>query len=160
MISGENICSPRHVADAGVHLNTLPRARSIQILVRLRRFWEGEKEKYMVSLSIWPWVSLLLLFINPWLCLCVEETPAVSCLPADRPDSWTHGWMEAHPIKPTGEHTKKVLQLDVCVCVHGIVFLPTFCLCDQTHFSVCVCVCVGVCLRVLNSYWPMKCDES
>lgn len=95
----------------------------------------GQKES-MLSLLIWPWVLLLWLFIGSWLHFCAEETPAEPRLPADRPDSWTHGWMAAHPIKPTGAH-----MLRKCVKTVG--------LCDWTHLRL---VRVDMCACVLNSY--------
>lgn len=107
------------------------------------------QREHMVSLLIWPWVLLLWLFIGPWLCFCAEETPAVSQLPADRPDSWTHGWMAAHPIKPAGAHMLRK-RCEGCVCVWQCIYQLSVCV--TGHISdVCVQMCVFLC--ALNSYW-------
>ncbi len=110
------------------------------------------KGEYTVSLLIWPWVLLLWLFIGPWLRFCAEETPAEPWLPADRPDSWTHGWMAAHPIKPTGAHMLRKGVKAVCVCNCDCV--STNCLCVSLGtFLMWACECVYVCVRRGHIDW-------
>lgn len=105
--------------------------------------------EYTVSLLIWPWVLLLWLFIGPWLRFCAEETPAESWLPADRPDSWTHGWLAAHPIKPTGAHMLRKGVKAVCVCICDCVSTNCLCVCHWTHFW---CVRANVCMFVCAEF--------
>lgn len=90
----------------------------------------------MVSILICPWVLLLWLCTGPWLCFSAVETPAESWLPVDRIYSWTHGWMEAHPIKSTEADTGSGK-----VCRH---------LLSSSDIVVCVW------LRALTSYWLMR----
>lgn len=108
---------------------------SFYVIKKISLLVQGE---YTVSLLIWPWVLLLWLFIGPWLRFCAEETPAESWLPADRPDSWTHGWMAAHPIKPTcsGKGVKPVRVCDSVSTNCLSVSLDTFLM----------CVCASVCM--------------
>lgn len=142
-----------HVAEAEVRVDAPPWARSGSVIMRWGRSNCQCRGEYTVLLLTWPWVPLLWLFIGPWLRLCAEETPAESWLPADRPDSWTHGWMAAHPIKPTGAHTcsRKVWELCVCMwlCIYHLSVRVTGHICD-------VCAQRRVCLCALTSHRLMR----
>lgn len=146
-----------NAAEAEVRVNVLPWARIRQVFMCLRRSCSQSRANTWSHYWFGPGFSCCACLLALDWRFCAEETPAVSWLLADRPNSWTHGWMAAHPIKTPVDHacSGKVLSLCVCVCLCTWVLLPTVslwcvCVCLTQFWWVCADVDMFVCAQFIS----------